>query len=77
MRHATNCRVYRSVSDGFESDHRIVVMDCIFPSRNELKRMSMKKINKRPLLDITTLGKNPEVMNRHSNRVEQTLTDIC
>ena len=37
----------------------------------------MKKINNRPQLDIKTLRKNPEVMDRYSNRVEQTLTDKC
>ena len=43
-RFSTNCRVYRSCSDGFDSDHRVLVLDCVFPSKRQRKQIFKPKI---------------------------------
>ena len=42
-RFCINCQVYRSVSDGFDSDHKVVVMTCDFPSKKMRREVFHKK----------------------------------
>ena len=44
-RFCNNCRVYRSVSQGFQSDHKAVVMNCTFPCKKEIKKSSKRTLN--------------------------------
>ena len=44
-RFCNNCRVYRSVSQGFQSDNKAVVMNCTFPCKKEIKKSSKRTLN--------------------------------
>ena len=71
-RFSNNCRVYNSVSDGFESDHRVVVMDCSFPSKRQRKlifhpRKSILSPN------IKSLRRDENVANIYSDVLDQSM----
>ena len=60
-----NCRAYKSVSDGFESDHKLVAMSCHFPSKKARKEIFQKKIPS-PHCDIKVLKCDSGVADRFS-----------
>ena len=71
-RFSNNCRVYNSVSDGFDSDHRVVVMDCSFPSKRQRKlifypRKSILSPN------IKNLWRDENVANIYSDVLDQSM----
>ena len=64
-RFTTNCRVYRGCSDGFDSDHRVLVLDCSFPSKKQRKRIFKQKIVvQRP--NIQCLRRNQDIAKQYS-----------
>ena len=50
---STNCRVYRKASIPFESDHRLLVLHCSFPSKSEQKKFFRKPLTKKPFTKIS------------------------
>ena len=70
-----NCRVYRSVSDGFDSDHKIVVMTCDFPSmklRREVFHMKEKSNN----CNIKVLKHDATMVELYSKTLDSKLEDV-
>ena len=71
-RFSNNCRVYRSVSKGFHSDHRTVVMNCAFPSRRVRKQVFPRRTLK-PYCNIKSLKTDKDVVKSYSDSVDQAL----
>ena len=71
---SSNCRVYRKASIPFESDHRLVVMSCSFPSTFERKKIfrTVKKGNK-PFINIKSLKDNPTICSNFSMELNKLL----
>ena len=68
-----NCRIL-SVSDGFDSNHRVVVMDCSFPSRHHGRRIF------HPLKHVSSPNKSLRsdeyVVKSYSNALEISLNNF-
>ena len=75
-RFSNNCRVYRSVSKGFQSDHRTVVMNCAFPSRRVRKQVFSKKNVKTFHCNIKSLKTDKDVVKSYSDSLDQALEDF-
>ena len=73
-RFSVNCRVYRSVSGDFESDHRIVVMTCDFPSKKSRKEIFKKK-KQSNRCNIKALKYDPVVVELYSKTLDSELED--
>lgn len=73
LRFCTNCRVYRNVSEGFESDHKIVVMDCYFPSMKSIRKIFTKKKTVKNSLDIKKLKVDNQIVLNYTNMVDANL----
>ena len=74
-RFSNNCRVYRSVSKGFQSDHRTVVMNCAFPSRRVRKQVFPKNV--KPLhCNIKSLKTDKDVVKSYSDSLDEALEDF-
>ena len=69
-RFTTNCRVYRGASTAFESDHRVVVLNCSFPCRKQMQSMFTKK-KKQPHYDIKQLRENETVVQKYSEKMDE------
>ena len=54
----TNCRVYRKASIHFESDHRLLVLHCSFPTKSEQRKLFRKPLTKKPFTKISCLKGN-------------------
>ena len=76
LRFCTNCRVYRNVSDGFESDHKIVVMDCYFPSMKSIRKIFTKKKTVKKPLDIKKLRVDNQIVLNYTNMVDANLDNM-
>ena len=71
-RFTNNCRVYRNVSDAFDSDHRVVVMDCAFPCKRRIKEIFHKnKYVASP--DIKFLRRDENLAKRYSEALDLSL----
>ena len=75
MRFSHNCRGYRSVSDGFHSDHKDVVMDCTFPSRKSRKQIFQKKKGIGKVIDIKYLSNDKNTIKCYSEALENSVGD--
>ena len=75
-RFSNNCCVYRSVSKGFQSDHRTVVMNCEFPSRRLRKQVFSKKNVKTFHWNIKSLKNDKDVFKSYSDSLDQVLEDF-
>ena len=73
-RFSHNCRVYRGASKPFESDHKLVVLDCRFPYQKELKKIFKPKHPKKHY-DIRQLRDNKTIADIYSNKLEEILLD--
>ena len=75
-RFTSNCRVYRSVSKGFQSDHRVVIMNCAFPSRKKRKQVfSKKNVDKSLHCNIKSLKLDEDVVKCYSSSLDEMLKD--
>ena len=75
-RFTNNCRVYRSVSKGFQSDHRVVIMNCAFPSRKMRKQVfSKKNVDKSLHCNIKSLKLDEDVVKSYSSSLDEMLKD--
>ena len=72
-RFCNNCRVYRSVSDGFYSDNKVVVMDCAIPSRKSRKQIFHKKKDTRSILDIKYLRHDETLVRCYSKALDASI----
>ena len=72
---STNCRVYRKASIPFESDHRLLVLHCSFPSKSEQKQFFRKPLTKKPFTKISCLKDNQTVSNNFSKKLDDLLVD--
>ena len=68
-RFCSNCRVYRSISDGFDSDHKVVVMNCAFPSRKTRKEIFQKK-EVSTSCNVKLLKRDQTIMEQYSVALE-------
>lgn len=67
-------RVYPSVSGTCESDHRVVVMDTLFPAKRRQKEIFKKKVAKvRHNLDVRALRDSETITNEYSKRLDELL----
>ena len=74
-RFSSNCRIYGSVSDGFDSDHRVVVLDCSFPSKRQRKQIfKRKKCVPRP--NMQSLRRDHDVVKRYSDALDHSLENF-
>lgn len=74
-RATTNCRVYPMQSQIFESDHSIVVMQAVFPTRKQVKKIFGKKKMPSFYPDIRKLRDDPEIQATYSAKLELLLAD--
>ena len=70
-----NCRVYRSVSDEFDSDHKAVVMDCTFPSKKERQGVFQKKTRSKSC-NIKSLKNDEGVIKCYSDALDIALENV-
>ena len=71
-----NCRVYRKASVPFESDHRLLVLNCSFPSRSQQTTFFHKSFRQnKPETNIKSLKEEPMVGEELSNKLDQLLQD--
>ena len=74
QRFCTNCRVYTSASIGFDSDHKVVVMDCAFPSKRSRQVIFRKKKGLgRTSVNINLLSQNHEISEDYSHALSDNL----
>ena len=73
-RFSHNCRVYRGASNPFESDHKVVVLNCCFPYQKEIKKMFKPK-QKQTHYDIKKLRDDKNVVENYSNKLNELLSN--
>ena len=69
-----NCRSYPSVISPFESDHRVLVMDAMLPTRRTRHEIfKKKKESKQPpyVPNVRSLRDSETIRNQYSDRVER------
>ena len=71
-RFSHNCRVYRSVSDGFDSDHKVVVLNCSFPCKRQ-RKLIFKRKKPSPIPNVRYLRCNEDVVKNYSEVLENSL----
>lgn len=73
-RATTNCRAYPGVSDAFESDHRVVVLTAMLPTKKSRKKIFRKKSKKEHcILNVKTLRDDEKVVSLYSDRLDELL----
>jgi hypothetical protein len=71
VKHAnTNCRSYPMQSHPFESDHRIVVMDTLFPTRKTIKKTFHKTRRDKKHPDLRRLRDDPSIQGSYSGTLD-------
>ena len=71
-----NCRVYRGASNPFESDHKVVVLNCSFPYKKEIRKMFKPKLKpKQTHYDIKKLRDDKNVAENYSNKLNDLLSN--
>ena len=70
-----NCRVYRKAIIPFESDHRLLILHCSFPSKSEQKKFFRKPLTKKPFTKISCLKDIQTVFNNFSKKLDDLLVD--
>ena len=68
--------MYRSVSKGFQSDHRTVVMNCAFPSRRVRKQVFLKQKIKPLHSNIKPLKTDKDSVKSYSDSLDEALEDF-
>ena len=72
----SNCRVYRKATIPFETDHRLLMMSCSFPSKRNRKQL-FTHIAKpaKPHKNISLLRTDTSVRDKFSNKLDLLLND--
>jgi exonuclease III len=72
----SNCRVYRKASIPFETNHRLLILSCSFPSKRKQKQF-FSQISKpiKPHKNISLLHNDPDVCNNFSNKLDDLSVD--
>ena len=74
VKHATtNCRSYPMQSQPFESDHRILVLDTLFPTRKTLKKTFHKTQRDKKHHDLGRLRDDPSIHGSYSGTLDSLL----
>ena len=74
-----NCRVYPAVSDAFDSDHRVVVLDASFPTKKTIrqifsrKRAGREKMKRVP--NVKLLQDDEEICDNYNKELDKLLCD--
>ena len=69
-RFTNNCSLYRGASLPFESDHMIVVLDCVFPYKKQPKTILKSKKQQTKHYDIGRLRDDNDIAEKYSNKLE-------
>lgn len=69
---SSNCRVYRKATVPFETNHRLLALNCSFPSKRNQKSFFRQTCKPpKPYKDISSLRNNPIICNNFSNKLDE------
>ena len=70
-----SCRVYIGPSALFETDHRLLVTNIVFPAtKRELKKYAVKKLNPKPRTNFAALKESVELQEKLTIEIENELS---